>query len=128
MKTFFTLICAFLLVSFSSFKPVRGLDEVISALNGGNAAELARYVDDNIEIALPDKSNNYSRAQAVMILRDFFDNSGVKSFEVKHRGDRGGSQYCIGTLNTRSGNYRTTIYMVTKDGKQMVKEIRFQSA
>ena len=128
MKTFFTLICAFLLVAFSSLKPVRGLDEVISALNGGNATELARYVDDNIEIALPDKSNNYSRAQAVMILRDFFDNNGIKSFEVKHRGDRGGSQYCIGTLNTRSGNYRTTIYMVTKDGKQLVKEIRFQSA
>ncbi|MBD0277683.1 MAG: DUF4783 domain-containing protein [Flavisolibacter sp.] len=128
MKKVFTLTCAVLLVAFSAFRPVSGLDDVIAALNGGNATELAKYVDDNIEIALPDKTNTYSRAQAVIILRDFFDNNGVRSFEVKHRGDQGNSQFCIGTLVTRSGSYRTTIYMTAKNGKQLVKEIRFQSA
>ena len=128
MQKIFTLTCAALLFAISAFKPINGLDDVIAALNSGNATELARYVDDNIEIALPDKTNNYSRAQALIILRDFFSNNGVQSFEVKHKGDQGGSQFCIGTLVTRSGSYRTTIYMTTKNGKQLVKEIRFQSA
>lgn len=127
MKKIFTLTSIVLLLLASAFKPAnRGLDDVIAALNSGNATELARYVDDNIEIGLPDKTDTYSRAQALMIFRDFFANNGVRSFDVKHQGDNGGRQYCIGTLNTRAGAYRTTVFMTTKAGKQLVKEIRFQ--
>src|SRR5215218_10043785 len=127
MKSTITLFSILLLTVASAFKPLnRGLDEVIAALKSGNATELARYVDDNIEIGLTDKTDNYSRAQALVILRDFFTNTGVRSFEVKHQGDNGGRQFCIGTLSTRSGAYRTTVFMTSKNGKQLVKEIRFQ--
>jgi hypothetical protein len=127
MNKLFTLSSILLLLFTTAFKPLnRGLDEVISALNTGNATELAKYIDDNIEIGMPDKTGTYSRAQALMIFRDFFTNSGVRSFEVKHQGDSGGRQFCIGTLSTRSGAYRTTVFMTTKNGRQLVKEIRFQ--
>ena len=129
MKKTFTLVSILFFIAATAFKPAnRGLDEVIAALGSGNATELARYVDDNIEIGLPDKTDTYSRAQAVMIFRDFFANVGVRSFEVKHQGDNGGRQFCIGTLNTRTGTYRTTVFMTTKNGKQLVKEIRFQES
>jgi hypothetical protein len=127
MKPFFTLSFAVLIVALSAFKSLSGLEDVISALRTGNATELAKYVDDNIEITLPDKSDSYSRAQAIIILQDFFTSNGVKGFAVTHQGDNGGSQFCVGTLQTRSGNYRTTVFMKTKNGKQLVKEIRFQS-
>ena len=139
MQQIFTLLSAFLLFIMSAFapageksvnavgKPVSGLDEVISALRAGNATELSKFVDDNIEISLPDKTDTYSRAQALMVLQDFFANNGVRSFEIKHKGDNGGSQYCIGTLQTKAGAYRTTILMKTKNGRQLVKQIQFQS-
>ncbi len=127
MKKIVTLICAALFFTLSSFKSAPGLDDVINALRSGNASELAKYVDDNIEISLPAKSDSYSRSQAIMILQDFFTSNGVKTFEVKHRGDNGGSQFCIGTLQTKSGSYRTTFFMTEKNGKQLVKEIRFQN-
>ena len=127
MKHIFTLACAALFFTVSAFKPLTGLDDVINALRSGNATELSKYVDDNIEISVPDKSDSYSRAQAIMILQDFFTNNGVKNFEVTHKGDNGGSQFCVGTLQTRSGNYRTIFFMKTKNGKQLVKDIRFQS-
>lgn len=113
--------------SLCSFKPIAGLDEVIVALRTGNAQEFAKYIDDNIEISLPDKSDNYSKSQAVMVLKDFFNNNGVTGFEVQFKGENGGSQFCVGKLNTKSGSYRTTVFMKTKQGKQLVKEIRFQS-
>ena len=127
MQKIFTLTCAALIFVMSSFKPNSGLDEVIGALRSGNATELSKFVDDNIEIGLPDKSDTYSKAQAILVLQDFFNNNGVKGFELKHKGDNGGSQFCIGTLQTRAGSYRTTVFMRTKNGKQLVKEIRFQS-
>lgn len=110
----------------TAFSPIAGLDDVINALKAGNAQEFAKYIDDNIEISLPDKADNYSRAQAVMVLRDFFSNNGVTGFEVQFKGENGGSQFCVGRLTTKSGNYRTTVFIKTKNGKQLVKEIRFQ--
>ena len=127
MKKFLLLFSISLLVIASAFKPPSGLDDVINALRTGNAQELSRYVDDNIEISLPDKSDSYSRAQAVMVLKDFFANNGVTGFEMQFKGENGGSQFCVGKLSTRSGSYRTTVFMKTKDKKQLVKEIRFQS-
>lgn len=116
-----------MLVLASAFKPIKGLDDVIQALRTGNATEMAKYIDDNVEISLPDKSASYSRSQAIVILKDFFANNGVKGFEVKHKGDNGGNQFCVGTLQTKAGNYRTTVFMKSKNGRQLVKEIRFQS-
>jgi hypothetical protein len=126
MKKIVTLTCAALFFMLSAFKQVGNIDDVVSALRNGNAAGVAKYVDSNIELSLPSKTDNYSRQQAVVILQDFFSNNGVKNFEVKHKGDNGASQFCIGTLITRSGNYRTTFIMAEKNGKQLVKEIRFQ--
>lgn len=126
MNKIVTLTCAALLFVASAFRPVSGLDDVINALRNGNATELAKYVDANLEISLPSKTDNYSRQQAIVILQDFFSTNGVKGFEVKHRGDNGGSQFCIGTLMTKAGNFRTTFFMTEKNGSQLVKEIRFQ--
>jgi hypothetical protein len=136
MQKIFTLPLFALLLIASAIKPAKsttrispltGLEDVINALRTGNATELSRYVDDNIEICLPDKTDSYSRAQAMMVLKDFFANNGVKGFEVQFKGENGGSQFCVGKLQTRSGIYRTTVFMKTKEGKQLVKEIRFQS-
>ena len=116
-----------MLLFLTAFKPASGLDDVISALRSGNATELSKYVDNSIEISLPDKTDTYSRAQALMILQDFFSGNGVKGFEVKHKGENGENQFVIGTLQTRNGSFRTTVFMKTKNGKQVVREIRFQS-
>jgi len=126
-KLISTFAITFSLVMLSFTAQNSNLDEVIGALKDGKASELGKYMDDNIELTLPDKSNNYSKAQAVLVLKDFFDNNAVKSFEVKHKGDQNGGQYCVGTLQTKSGNYRTTVFMKIKDNKDYVKAIRFQS-
>ena len=127
MKLLLTYALVASLTTFSSFTDQSEIEHVISALNTGDAIELAKYFDENVELALPDKNDNYSRAQALLILKDFFSNNGIKSFEVKHKGEQEGGQFCIGTLQTRAGNFRTTVFMKMKAKKQVVKEIRFQA-
>lgn len=127
MKALFTSLLVAPLVLLSSFVQHSNIDDVIGALRSGNADELAKYFDDNVEITLPDKSDSYSKAQAALILKDFFNNNSVKNFDVKHKGDNGSGQFCIGTLQTKSGNFRTTVFMKMKGGKELVKQIRFQA-
>ncbi|MFD2918275.1 DUF4783 domain-containing protein [Terrimonas rubra] len=127
MKTIYTpLLALFSFVMLTAFEQKSNIDSVISSLKTGNATELSKYSDENLLLTLPDKSDSYSKSQAQQILRDFFGTNGVKGFELKHKGNSPGGQYCIGTLQTKSGNYRTHVFMQTKSGKESLKEIRFQ--
>ncbi|MBL0145064.1 MAG: DUF4783 domain-containing protein [Chitinophagaceae bacterium] len=124
MKRFLFLT---LLLPMISFAVVANLDDVISALKEGNAAKMAKYFDNTVEVTMPDKSNSYSKGQAEMIIKDFFATNGVKSYTVIHKGENGGSQYCIGSLVTKNGTFRVTVYMKQKGDKQVLQEISFEN-
>lgn len=128
MKALFTTLLLGSTMLLTAFTLQRSsIDEVIAALRSGNSTQVSGFFDDNVELTLPDKNDSYSKAQAQLIIKDFFTNNGVKGFELKHKGDSPGGHYCIGTLQTNAGNFRTNVFMKIKNGKEYVKEIRFQS-
>lgn len=121
-------IIFFSIVALLSFGTAHvGIDDVIVAMKSGNAAQIAKFFDKNIEISTPEKSNNYSSKQGELVLIDFFTTNVVKSFDVIHKGENAGSQYCIGTLVTKGGSFRTTIFMKLKDNQQVLQELRFEN-
>lgn len=128
---FALLVLSFLF--FSSFcktdvfsRQAIDIDAVVVALNAGNASQLSKYFDNRIDIGLPDKSDNYSRTQAEMIIRDFFSNNAVRNFEIKYKSEKAGTNYCVGTLKTKGGDFRTTLFMKQKGDKQYLQDISFQ--
>ncbi len=123
MKYILLYVFGFLLLT--SFKG-HTVDDVVSALKNGSATQLSKFFDNTVDIALPDKANVYSRQQAELVIRDFFINNTVRSFEVIHKGDNSGSQFCIGSLETKNGTYRTTIYLKLKGDKEVLQELRFE--
>src|ERR1700732_4304797 len=118
------LVCSLVLVSF---RPLYTLDEITGAIRLGNAGELSRYLDSRVDISLPEKSDTYSKIQAEMIIRDFFSTNGVRNFLIKKKGSNNGSEFCVGVLQTRNGDYRTTLLTKQKGDKQLLQELRFQS-
>jgi len=127
MKAIFTTFVLGFTLLLTSFTEQNSIDEVIGALRSGNSSDLSRYFDENVDLTLPDKSDSYSKAQAQLIVKDFFMNNGVKGFDLKHKGDSPGGHFCIGTLQTNSGNFRTNVFMKIKSGREVIKEIRFQA-
>ena len=124
MKTAFTLaLHSGLLFSYS---PKLSVDEVVTAIRSGDAGVISKYFDNTVEITLPEKSNSYSKSQAEVVLHDFFANNRVKDFEVLHKSDNPGSQYCIGNLQTSNGTFRTTIFVKQKGDRGLVQELRFE--
>ena len=123
MKKIFTYGILALVFWLSSFVSV---DEVLSAIKNGSASQLSKFFDNTIEITLPQKTNAYSKSQGELVLKDFFENNVVKNFEIVHKGENGGAQFIIGVLNTKNGEYRTTIYLKQKGDKQLLQELRFE--
>ena len=126
MKNYLGIAVTMITLFLSSFSPNYTIDDVLKAIRSGNASELAKYFDTRVDISLPGNSDNFSKNHAEMILRDFFANNSVKGFQVKHKGENNGSQFCIGVLQTKNGNFRMKLYMKQKGNEQVVQEIAFQ--
>jgi 1,4-dihydroxy-2-naphthoyl-CoA synthase len=126
MKRFYLLLTGIVLLS--SFTLLSEIDDVVSAIKNGNAAQIARSFDDKVQLTMPDKSNSYSKADAQAVVKAFFAANPVTGFTVIHQGaNDDGSAYCIGTLQTKNGNYRTTIFMKQKGNSKVLQELKFES-
>jgi len=126
MKNFTGLAIVVVSLVLCSFTSPQGIDEVATAMKSGNASQLSSYLDYRVDIALPNKADTYSKSQAEMIIRDFFTTNVVRNFEVKQKGMNAGTEFCIGMLQTRNGDYRTTLFLKQKGDKQVIQELRFQ--
>lgn len=122
-KLFFLLGIVMICFAFTS---IQGINEVAAALKSGSANSVAKYFDSKVELTIGGKSSTYNKAQATAALQSFFSTNTVKGFSIKHQGDNAGSEYCIGTLSTSSGDFRTTFYLNKKAGDQNLQEIRFE--
>jgi len=101
------------------------LTPVVSALQTGNAEALSHYFDSYVDLTLPDKPvGSCSKSQARMVLRDFFETYKVKGFQVQNAaGNKDNPGYCVGTLQTLGGNFRTSLF-IRQDGETpVIKEI-----
>ncbi|WP_212001351.1 DUF4783 domain-containing protein [Chitinophaga sp. HK235] len=101
-------------------------EDVVGAIKQGDVSGLSRYLDNNVEINIGGKANSYSKAQAEIILKDFFSKNQVKSFELVHQGGET-SRFGIGNLTTSGGNYRLSFFLQKKGGSMVLNELRFES-
>lgn len=104
------------------------MDAVVTAIRTGNVNQLSPFFDVRVDISLPDKTDTYSKTQAEMVIGDFFNNNEVENFKITQQGESGGTFFCAGLLQTRAGNYRTSLFFKHKGDKNFLQEIRFQAA
>jgi len=128
MKKFFQKIVLTLLlagtVTLASAQAVIGT--IGSAIGSGNVTAITRYFDNAVSMSISGNQSTYSRSQAEMVLRDFFEKHPPKGFNMDHSGGNNGNRYAIGTLTTATGSYRTYFSVKQKDGTQIIQEIRIE--
>ena len=104
------------------------LSEISKALSSGNADELARYFDESVEISIMDDVNQYDKAEAKQIVKNFFAKHKVSSYNQVHRGvSKGkGGEYTIGSLKANGDTFRVYVYMKVSNGKYTIQELTFE--
>ena len=127
MKRFWILI----LLVFFTFTQVNAQNNIIDDISLGFANSdqqtIAKYIGNKVEINLFDLSGVYSKAQAEMVLKDFFAKYEVQSFQLfnKNNANGGPSKFAIGNLNTRNGNFRIFFILKEQEGAYFIQEMRF---
>jgi Domain of unknown function (DUF4783) len=101
-------------------------DDIGAALKSGNAHDVARYFDTSVELKTLDKNEVYSKNQAELVLKDFFDKNTPRNFTVIHRGSAKGARYAIGTMETNRGTFRTYVYIKDVAGSPSIQELTIE--
>jgi len=121
-------VIAFFFAASAYAVVVLGINEnITAAIKLGNSKELAKYFAPNVELVIGNKSGSYSKAQAEIMVKDFFAKNPVKNYKVMHQGNsQDNSLYTIGDLTAASKNYRT-YYLLRKSGDTYtIHQLRFE--
>lgn len=101
---------------------------IIASFKKGNAAKIASYFGDNVDLSILGKANLYSKSQAQQILQHFFTEHKPKEFTIIHKGNGGASQYFIGELiSIASDKYRVTINSKEEAGKNEITSLTIEA-
>jgi hypothetical protein len=103
-------------------------DDVSAAIKTGNASNVAKFFPANIDLKVPpNKENLYSKAQAELILKDFFGKNPVKLFSIIHKSvSKNGDVSVIGSYETTSGKKFRTYSLFKKEGNKLTfQQLRF---
>ena len=103
-------------------------DEIASAIQTGNAKQLGSYFDSNVDLSVSSQEDVYSKAQAELLVKDFFSKNQPKTFALVHKGaSKEGTMFAVGTLACANGKtFRTSFVMKTMNGKNVIQELRFE--
>jgi len=99
-------------------------DEIILSLKSGNAKVLASYFNQNIELAILEEDNVYSKAQAEQIVTSFFTRYQPEKFTIIHQGGKEGAQYVIGRLVTKQDTFRVYFLLKKTAEKDIIHQLR----
>jgi len=103
------------------------IDEVASAIRSGNPKTISNYFIDNIDLKVINQEDVYSKAQAEMILKNFFSKHIVKSYTIAHKSvQKNGSQYVIGTLETGNGKFRVYFLVKTAGNQTLIQQFKIE--
>jgi hypothetical protein len=102
-------------------------EDVSRAVRSADAKQLASYFGSSVDLTLVNQEDVYSKAQAELLIKDFFDKNSPKSFEIVHKGSsREGTLFAVGSLVSSNGKtFRVSFTVKMIQGKHMIQEIRF---
>lgn len=132
MKKVYRYLCVVLLLAggirvsgYAQGTPVQAIN---GAIRTGDVPGIVRYMDNVMEITINNSQSTCSRAQAEMVLRDFFTKNEPRGFDADHNGNNGQNNtiFSIGYLNTSNGRFRVYILLKQQQGNYLLQEIRVE--
>jgi hypothetical protein len=108
--------------------PAGVTENIAAAIKSGNSKELAKYFGPTVEIILPGTDGAFSKAQAEMIMKDFFTKSAPVSFNINQKGNSaGGVQFIIGTYKSKTETLTVNILLKPVSNQLLIQQIHFET-
>lgn len=129
MKTTFFLIISFILFS-GNHLPKSNKDvayEIVNSLKKGDSEHLAQFFNSFVELSIIDREDVYSKAQAQLIVKDFFAKNPPSNFVLLFEGGKTGSHYAVGSLSTPHNIFKVYFLINSNNGNSFIHQLRIEN-
>lgn len=118
-------IVSFILSAFTVVAST-AISDIINAFKQGNATEISKYLENYVDIKLPnkDEAKNISKNQATQTLKDFYTSNSINGFELSSQRELGGTGYLTGKIKSDNKSFSITVMIKTKDNLSSIVSIR----
>jgi hypothetical protein len=102
------------------------LEDMVNAIKNDRITETFKYFDNFVPLTINNAQSMYSKNQAEVVLKDFFDKNIPRQFDVTDNGSPdNASKFIIGNLTANNGiKYNVYILMKMKDGNYILQDFR----
>lgn len=92
-------------------------------IQSGDYDNLSVWFAVNLEVNIFGESNNCSRNQARLVMKNFFEEYTPKNFTVIHKSGQATMKYALGELTAGGEVFRILIFVNIIDGKSYIEQI-----
>ncbi len=127
MKNLILLVsCTLILFTVFAQSSRPPMEDVVNAIKNNRIEDMSKYFDNIVPVTINNTQTIYSRNQAEVVLKDFFERNIPKDFLIMDNGSpNSSSKFIIGSLVTPSGiKYSVYILMKQKESNFYLQEIR----
>lgn len=126
-KVLLIIISSFFTIFPAEIQQKDAIDTISGYFKTANSRELSGYFSPHMEMNILSEENEYSKAQAELILRDFFSKHKPASVKILHR-INSSSNFRFGVLSfqTDKDKFRVSISMTNEGEKFLIKVIRIE--
>ncbi|RVT99931.1 DUF4783 domain-containing protein [Mucilaginibacter limnophilus] len=104
------------------------IDVIADLFKSGNSAELSKHFAQSLDVTLLKEENVYSKTQAELVLKKFFEQNKPKAVKVLHRVNTSNTyRFGVLLLSTDKGNYRVSLTMNSIKGSLQIIELRIEA-
>lgn len=126
-KIFLTIITVLNLLFYSEPKQRDSFDTLSGYFKNSASKEIAAYFSPLIEMNILSDESEYSKAQAELILRDFFLRNKPVSVKIIHRlSSNPNFRFAVLSYQTDNENFRVSVSMSREGEKFLIKVIRIE--
>jgi hypothetical protein len=117
------------LMVFTVIAPVVDpIDQVTALIRQDNIHAVSAFFAENVEVAVLDEENIYSKVQAELILDKFFTQNKPTSVKILHKVDSSPNyRYAALLINTHQGSYRAEFTLKGSGGNLALIQFRIQA-
>lgn len=104
------------------------IDKIAELLKQGNAHEVAKYFAANVDMAVLESTNVYSKTQSEIILEKFFKDNKPNAVKIFHRvSSNANYQFGVVILSTDKGKYRVAFTLKESGTEVSLIELRIET-
>lgn len=127
MKLLLALLSCFFLFSDVEAQEKDVIDILSGYVKSSNSRDLSEYFSSVIELSILTEEDEYSKAQAELILRNFFSKNKPVSVKIIHRlSSSPNYRFAVLSLLTNTDKFRISISLSSSGDQFLIKEIRIE--